>query len=127
MFGIFKAIFSSSKDTSKIVDAAIGGIDSLFYTDQEKAEANMKVLDFKLEWAKATSGSNIARRFIAMVVTGIWSLWVLCILGSIVLSGFYNTIPTLTLLLEDFHVVSLSFAAIISWYFFKSFKENKDK
>ena len=120
MFGIFKAIFSSSKDTSKIVDAAIGGIDSLFYTDQEKAEANMKVLDFKLEWAKATSGSNIARRFIAMIVTSIWSLWVLCILGSIVLSGFYNTIPVLTLLLEDFHVVSLKLCCSDFVVFFQS-------
>ena len=60
-----KSIFSSSPD--KVLDMAsgVGGfIDETFYTDQEKSEANFKLLDFKLKWLNATQGQNLANEIL---------------------------------------------------------------
>ena len=127
MFGVFKYIFGQDDTTKKIVDGVINGADALFFTDEEKSVANQKVLDWKLEFAKTTQGSNISRRFISHMVSIIWGLWTICILGAILLSGFFNTIPTLTLLLNDYHVVSLSFGAILSWYYANNVFANRKK
>ena len=127
MFGIFKAIFSRDDTSNKIVDGIINGTDALFFTDEEKSVANQKILDWKLKFAEATKGSNVARRFISLMITFIWCLWVLSILGAIILSGWFNTIPVLQLLLADFHVISASQVVILTWYFGKDVFVNRKK
>jgi len=72
--GFIANLFGGGSTTNKIVDGVISGADALFYTDEEKAVANQKILDFKLEWMKATQGQNIARRLIAIGVTLAWLL-----------------------------------------------------
>jgi hypothetical protein len=58
-------------------------IDESFHTEQEKSEANLKLLDLKIKMAQATSGQNLARRYCAMffglnfIVTFQVCLWVL--------------------------------------------------
>jgi len=72
--GFIANLFGGGSTTNKIVDGVMSGADALFYTDEEKAVANQKILDFKLEWMKATQGQNIARRLIAIGVTLAWLL-----------------------------------------------------
>jgi len=70
--GWLASLFGGGDTTNKIVDGVMKGTDALFFTDEEKSVANQKILDFKLEWMKATQGQNIARRIIAIIVTLMW-------------------------------------------------------
>jgi len=70
--GFLANLFGGGDTTNKLIDGVVNGTDALFFTDEEKSVANQKVLDFKLEWLKATQGQNIARRIIAIGVTLMW-------------------------------------------------------
>lgn len=61
----------------KAVDAAIKTGDALFFTDEEKSVANMKMLELKIDWAKATTGSRLARRVLAFMFAGTFLFLVL--------------------------------------------------
>ena len=72
MWKIFGKLFASDK----VVDSGISLIDKAFYTDEEKAEDKQRASDRKdqlvIDWIEASKGSNIARRFIAVLVTFLW-------------------------------------------------------
>lgn len=72
MWKIFGKLFASDK----VVDSGISLIDKAFYTDEEKAEDKQRASDRKdqliIDWIEASKGSNIARRFIAVLVTLLW-------------------------------------------------------
>ena len=79
---ILAAIFGSSKNTETIVDGAVSGLDKMFFTEEEKAEANQKLSEWYLTYLAATQPQNLARRLIALVIVWLW--WVLVALGVIV-------------------------------------------
>lgn len=114
MMGIFSTLFSSSATTEKIVDGVVAGVDSMFYTDEEKSVANQKILDFKLEYAKTTQGQNIARRVIAFAVT---FLFVLLCLTIVTAKGFgYDDYSEFAYkFMTD--VIAMPFSIIIGFYF----------
>ena len=117
--GIFDWITGGGKVAEKVVDAAINTGDALFFTDEEKSQANMKRLDWTLSYLKTTSGQNVARRLIAVGVVG---LWVTLILIACV-SGYWNHgsgsyAKWLFDVLED--VVNAPFMIIIGFYFMTS-------
>ena len=72
MWKIFGKLFASDK----VVDSGISLIDKAFYTDEERAEDKQRASDRKdqlvIDWIEASKGSNIARRFIAVLVTLLW-------------------------------------------------------
>ena len=72
MWKIFGKLFASDK----VVDSGISLIDKAFYTDEERAEDKQRASDRKdqlvIDWIEASKGSNIARRFIAVLVTFLW-------------------------------------------------------
>ena len=69
-------VFGTDKAAGKLIDNVSAGLDKLVYTSEEKAddaaksvtEARMMVID----WMKATSGQNLARRIIALSIVFIW-------------------------------------------------------
>jgi len=65
--GFWSGLFGGGDIASKVVDGVISGADALVYTDQEKAVAAQKKLDFALEWLRASGASNLARRYIAIM------------------------------------------------------------
>jgi len=71
-------IFGSDKAVTSVIDNASSALDKLVYTNEEKADDNAKSVTqartMVLDWLKNTQGQNIARRIIALVVTGMWSL-----------------------------------------------------
>lgn len=71
-------LFGSSKATESLINHAAKGLDKLYYSSEEKAEdaaeARRANHSMFIEWMKSTSGSRLARRCIALVVTAIWSL-----------------------------------------------------
>lgn len=60
-------LFGSKEVIGKTVDAVINTGDALVFTEEEKSQANMEKLKWILEFHKASSGSNIARRLIAIM------------------------------------------------------------
>jgi hypothetical protein len=69
-------LFGTEKALNGIVDGVTNGLDALVYTDEEKAadaaadrsEARKMVV----QWMAATQGQNLARRLIALSITGVW-------------------------------------------------------
>lgn len=78
MFSWIGKLFGSDKAASSLIDNISNGLDKLHYGDQEQAEAHAKSVtesrQVLLQWLQSTSGSNLARRFIAISVTCIWAL-----------------------------------------------------
>ncbi len=110
---LFGWLTGGGDTANKVIETASSGLDMLFFTDEEKSIAGQKVLDFKLEWLKATSGQNLARRFIAFGVVGLWCLGVLAACIAKLFSEGYSEF--LFTILKD--VVGLPFTVIIGFYF----------
>lgn len=70
-------IFGAPDVVSKTTDAVIAAGDKLFYTQEEKAEAGMKRLEWILKFHEASSGSNIARRFLAVMMVFVFLLLII--------------------------------------------------
>jgi hypothetical protein len=71
-------MFGTDKAVDNLIDQTGNALDKLFYTKEEKAEAHAQDISearkMVIEWMKNTQGQNIARRLIALIVTGIWAV-----------------------------------------------------
>ena len=70
-------ICGSSMSTETIVDGAVVGLVKMFFTAEEKSEANAKLGEWYLKYLEATQPQNLARRFIAIIVVVLWALLIL--------------------------------------------------
>jgi hypothetical protein len=93
-------LFGTEKALNGIVDGVTNGLDALVYTDEEKAadaaadrsEARKMVV----QWMAATQGQNLARRLIALSITGVWlSMYLLSVLCAMV-AVFTDTMGVVT-------------------------------
>lgn len=82
-------LFGTEKALNGIVDGVTNGLDALVYTDEEKAadaaadrsEARKMVVG----WMQATQGQNLARRLIALSITGVWlSMYLVSVLCAMI-------------------------------------------
>ncbi len=78
MFSFLGKLFGSSKAGDKIIDGVVSAADKLWYTDEEQADdkAKAKTEGFQVykDWLQSTSGSRLARRVLALIVSGIWAI-----------------------------------------------------
>lgn len=69
-------IFGTEKALTGIVEGVSKGLDKLVYTEEEKtdsaAQDRAEARGMVVEWMQATQGQNLARRLIALLITGIW-------------------------------------------------------
>ena len=76
--GLMSRIFGSEKALSATISGVTKGLDALVYTDEEKAQAAAEertaARQMVVGWMERTQGQNLARRFIALIVTGIWAI-----------------------------------------------------
>ncbi|MEC4725840.1 hypothetical protein HWQ46_09820 [Shewanella sp. D64] len=74
--GFWGRLFGSSHAVNAMVDGVTNGLDALVYTDEEKsldaAKERSEARGMLVNWMAATQGQNLARRFIALVIAGIW-------------------------------------------------------
>lgn len=74
--GFLGKLFGTEKALSGIVDGVTNGLDKLVYTDEEKANDAAKdrteARQMVVQWMTATQGQNLARRLIALSITGVW-------------------------------------------------------
>lgn len=73
---MLKLLFGSPDAAVKTAGTIAKGLDSLVYTDQEKAENRGKAAEWLTKYMEATQGQNLARRYIATIVTVEWALLV---------------------------------------------------
>jgi hypothetical protein len=75
---IWGRIFGTDKALQSVVNSVSNGIDALVYTDEEKANDAAKdrteARGMVVRWMEATQGQNLARRLIALSITGVWLL-----------------------------------------------------
>ena len=112
----FSFLTGKSETAEKVVDGAISGIDAMFYTNEEKAQANLKILEWKLSYAKATQGMSISRRIITFAVTAAWLLLVFILIGiGLTLGKDSVSVQFLYDVMAD--VVNPPFMIIVGFYF----------
>ena len=77
----FTALFTP-KTIAETAKSAVKGLDSIVYTDQEKAEKTQAAQALYADLWKAATPSAISRRIIAAVMVSVWAFLIL--LGSLV-------------------------------------------
>ena len=92
--GLFGKIFGSTKALTTIVEGTAHALDALVYTDEERAtdaaRQREKARDQVVAFMAATSGQNIARRLIALVIIGIWSGCYVVSIAMVVVAVFLS-------------------------------------
>lgn len=66
-------IFPSSKSAEQLVDAAVKTGDAIWYTDEEKAQAQAQMREWYIKYLGAMQPFNVAMRALAFIVGGIWA------------------------------------------------------
>ena len=78
MVSLLGKIFGSEKALEATVGGISKGLDSLIYTDEEKAadaaEERRRARSMVIEWMGNTTGQKLARRLIAVSITFVWLL-----------------------------------------------------
>ena len=81
--GLIGRLLGSDKALGSVISSVTSGLGKLAYTAEEKAADNAALLQRQaenrlaaqqqiVEWMKATSGQNVTRRAIALLIVGIW-------------------------------------------------------
>jgi hypothetical protein len=113
---IFSFLTGTSATAEKAVDGIVSGLDAMVFTDEEKSQASMKVLDFKLKYAEATQGMSISRRVIAFTISAAWLLLVvLTVAVGLIAGGKSDEVGFLMQIMTD--VVMQPFSIIVGFYF----------
>ena len=124
--GIFSFLTGSSDTAEKVVDGAMAGLDAVFYTDEEKAVASQKILDWKLQYATATQGMSMSRRVITFTISAAWLFLVLLTVGvGLLLGGDSAEVKFLMAIMTD--VVMQPFSIIVGFYFLAHVVSNARK
>tara|TARA_R110000796_G_scaffold6744_1_gene23616 strand:+ start:1790 stop:2251 length:462 start_codon:yes stop_codon:yes gene_type:complete len=87
MIRFFKRLFGSPEIVKESLGIIRDAGDALWYTDEEKAQDSAKrsvqADALLLAWIDSTQGQNLARRFLAIMLTGIWaSMFLLGTIGD---------------------------------------------
>ncbi len=121
---MFGWLFGESSSAKKTVDAVINTGDALFYTEEEKAQDSKLYRDWYLKYLEATQPQNVARRLIAIVITGLWA--VLVFVGAFAQAlGQLETAEYIFKTLND--NVNMPFMIVIGFYFAKNIMANYKK
>ena len=80
-------LFSAPGEMVKVTDAVLAAGDRLVFTPEEKSEARQASMDWLLRFHEASSGSHLARRLLALMVTALFialvvTAGVLVVVGS---------------------------------------------
>lgn len=114
MFKFLGSLFARGDNGEKLLDAGIKGIDALYFTEEEKSVASHQLLTTFIDFQKATQAQNLARRYIAFVITGIWAFFVL-VLAIFAVLGLETEFKALFSIMKDF--VFVPFSGIMAFYF----------
>lgn len=114
--GMFSWLTGNSDATEKAVDGAVSLLDNAFYTKEEQSQVALKMLEFRIDFAKATQHMSISRRIITIVVTAMWALVVLILLALGIIFG--KDAASVEFVFETMKdIVNPPFMIIVGFYF----------
>ena len=124
--GFLSFLTGQSSTAEKVVDGAISGIDAMFYTDEEKAQANQKILEWKLQYASATQGMSISRRVITFSLSFAWLLLVFVLITvGLIFGKEAAQVEFLLDIMKD--IVNPPFMIVVGFYFLAHVVNNARK
>lgn len=113
----FGRLFSSPDAINKSMDAAYSGIDKVFYTEEEKADARERSLKLYEKLWLAAIPSAVNRRIVSAAIT---AMWVLCIVVALAANAFgYSEYADYALKMLT-EVVNPPFMIVSGFYFLKA-------
>lgn len=78
---IFKSVVGfftgGTKTADTLIEGAVKGIDTLYFSPEEKAEMSKETFQLYIEYQKATAPQNVSRRHIALGIVGVYLFLVL--------------------------------------------------
>jgi hypothetical protein len=83
--GWLSNLFVSQKSADTALGAAISAGDKIFYTEEEKADFNLKVKSWYLDLLASMKPFNVAMRILAV---GVFAMWAIHLLASTVVYIF---------------------------------------
>ncbi len=117
---ILKAIFAGPGTVNKVIDAGLKGIDSAYFTDQEKSAWFLKYLE-------STQPQNLARRVIAFGIVGLWMLLVLLAVILGLIFGIDDGSKSMFVFKVVDDLVQIPFLGIMAFYFATHLLRSKGK
>lgn len=118
---MFGWLFGGSDAAASTVDGIKKGFDALVFTDEEKASANQAGMELFIKYQEATQPQNVARRFIALLIVG---LFVCLVVAGVVCFKFDKQYSEFIFnVLAD--IVVNPTMLIIGFYFIKRFNIGK--
>lgn len=131
MFNFLGKMFGTDKAAASLIDNVSKGIDKAWYTEEEKAGDKAQAVKegnaVYMEWLRSTSGSRLARRFIAIVVTLIWSAQYLMSLVMATAAPWFEDEKTITAMMKTSEALTANgeqgnaaFMIILGFYFLGS-------
>lgn len=123
--GFIGKLFGSEKALSGIVDGVTNGLDALVYTDEEKAgdaaKDRQEARQMVVQWMSATQGQNLARRLIALSITGVWLAMYVLSVGTAMIAVFLNdkgkALEVATIARDSAGDMSSAVMLILAFYF----------
>jgi len=116
---LFKMMLGGNDAAGKMLDAGLKGIDAIVYTDEEKAQAQQKLMDgwqaLEMKRAESGTGTAINRRIIswAVVIVILFNFQIAVVLA---IMGWHEPIQSILLLTEKFFVGE-AFVSVLVFYF----------
>lgn len=114
--GFFKKIFSGPDVVKTAMEGVRDGIDTFTFTEQERAHVDAGVRDFLLKYLEATQPQNLARRYIAFGIVGLWMLLVLTAVVAAYWSSVDGSYSDFVFSVLEEHV-NTPFMGIMGFYF----------
>lgn len=111
--GVLSSIFGSDKSRDRLVEGAVTGLDKLRFTNEERAEANAQTREWFLRYLEASQPQNLARRFIALIIVGLWAFLILFGVGVYYFDVEYSQFVFNVLL----DIVTNPFLMVMAFYF----------
>jgi len=126
--GILSKMFGTGDAAGKVVDNISSGIDKIWYTEEEKSDdrrqATREGNQVYMEWLRSTSGSRVARRFIAVTVTLVWCLQYVASMLVSCIAPWMTDPTTTTALMQTAEALTLNgeqgnaaFMIVLGFYF----------
>lgn len=106
-------LFSAPEQIVKVTDAIIKSGDALVFTDEERAEFNLKQQKFILDLHKSGDGSNLNRRLLSVMVAAVFLSMTVMACFLIVID--HKSAPVLIGFVSD--VLLPSFGGVMLFYF----------
>lgn len=125
-----KAVLSSPSVVEKAADAAISGMDAMWYTKEEKAGDRKERTDQALKFLELTKGASPARRNIAMIVISLWAIAGLNILVLLNIAFVVEDPTTINLAIDRLTEFAIDYVAkptglVLAFYFLKNILPGK--